>query len=68
MRGVAVPVRDTLVPVVRTAVPLRETPEERVTLVRPVEERRVAVLRVAAVLPPARVRPLLRPEAPPRET
>ena len=60
--------RVALVPAVRTAVPLRETPEERATLVRPVEERRVAVLPVEAVLPPARVRPLLRPDAPPRET
>ena len=41
---------------------------ERETLVRPVEVRRTPVLPLVVVLPLARVRPLLRPEAPPRET
>ena len=75
-RVAAEPLRDAAVPVVpveRTAeeVAERETPgaAERVTLVRPVEERRETLLPVAeAVLPPARVRPLPRPDAPPRET
>ena len=39
----------------------------RVTLVRPVEERRETA-EPEAVEPPARVRALLRPDAPPRET
>ena len=43
---------------------------ERETLVRPVEERRAvrATAELPVVEPPARVRPLLRPDAPPRET
>ena len=44
---------------------------ERETLVRPVLERRDVPLEAVepeAVEPPARVRPLLRPDAPPRET
>ena len=64
------PVRDAVVPAERTAEPLRVVPgaAERETLVRPVEERRVAVvLPPEAELPPARVRPVLRPEPPPRE-
>ena len=72
-RVAAEPLRDAAVPVVpveRTAeeLPERETPgaAERVTLVRPVEERRETLLLVAeAVLPPARVRPLR--DEPPRE-
>lgn len=72
-REAAEPLRVTVDPVERTAeVPARVAPgaAERETLVRPVEDRRVArLVAVAAVLlPPARVRPLLRPEAPPRET
>ena len=72
LRVAADPLRVALVPVARTAEePLREVPEAvlRATLVRPVEERRVAfVVPVVAVLPPARVRPLLRADEPPRET
>ena len=44
---------------------------ERETLVRPVLERRDVpreAVEPVAVVPPARVRPLLRPDAPPRET
>ena len=76
-RVAAEPLRVTVEPVERTAeVPARVAPgaAERETLVRPVEDRRVARLPpVVAVLPPARVRPLLRVrplprDAPPRET
>ena len=73
-RVAADPLRAVVVPVVvRTAEEAeREVPgaAERATLVRPVEERR-AVRETAvpeAVLPPARVSALLRPDAPPRET
>ena len=68
-RVAEVPLRVAVVAFVRTAVPLRETPGAavRLTLVRPVEERRVAlVLPPEAELPPARVRPL-RVDDPPRE-
>ena len=55
-----------------TGVVARDVPgaAERVTLVRPVLERRVVreAAEPVAVEPPARVRPLLRPDAPPRET
>ena len=65
--------RDVVVPAERaTDEAERAVPgaAERVTLVRPVEERRVvrATVEPVAVVPPARVRPLLRPDAPPRET
>ena len=60
-------------PAVRTAdEAARDVPgaAERVTLVRPVEERRGvrATVDPEAVEPPARVRPLPRPDAPPRDT
>ena len=71
-RVAAEPLRAEVEPVVRTAEEAaREVPgaAERATLVRPVEERREALpVEPETVLPPARVRPLPRPEAPPRET
>ena len=65
--------RDVVVPVVRaTDEAERAVPgaAERETLVRPVEGRRAVRVTAdpLAVEPPARVRPLLRPDAPPRET
>ena len=77
-RGEAVVPREAAEP--RVVVPVerdadeaeRDVPgaAERETLVRPVLERRDVPREAAeleAVEPPARVRPLLRPEAPPRE-
>ena len=56
-----------------TGVVARDVPgaAERETLVRPVLERRDVpreTVEPEAAEPPARVRPLLRPDAPPRET
>ena len=73
-REAAEPLRAEVVPVERvTDEAARDVPgaAERVTLVRPVLERRDVPRETAepeAVEPPARVRPLLRPDAPPRET
>lgn len=72
-RDAAELLRDVVVPVVRaTDEAERAVPgaAERETLVRPVEARRVerATAEPLAVEPPARVRPLLRPDAPPRDT
>ena len=67
-RATVEPVRDA-VPVLRTEDdPERVPGVERETLVSPVEVRRTRVLPLVEVPPPARVMPLLRPEAPPRET
>lgn len=66
LRVVAAPVERAVVAVER------DTPgaAERVTLVRPVVERRVVreAEEPEAVEPPARVRALPRPDEPPRET
>ena len=71
LREAADPLREVDVPVERTAEELlRDTPlgEVRETLVRPVEDRRVATLLPDAELPPLRVvRVRVLPE-PPRET
>ena len=71
LREAAEPLREVDVPVERTAEELlRDTPlgEVRETLVRPVEDRRVATLLPDAELPPLRVvRVRVLPE-PPRET
>ena len=69
VRAAVEPVRDA-VPELRTEADPPRVPvaEVRETLVRPVEVRRPPlVLPLVDVLPPARVRPELRPEAPPRE-
>ena len=67
LREEAAPLREVVVPVVRT-VEVREEPgaAERVTLVRPVERRETPVPPPEAE-PPARVTALVRPDAPPRE-
>ena len=71
LRETAEPLRDEDVPVERTAeLPPRDTlePEERATLVKPVEDRRVAVpVLLPAVVPPRVARVRVLPE-PPRET
>ena len=73
-REAAEPLRAEVVPVERfTVEAAREVPGAavRATLVRPVLDRRDVPRETAepeAVEPPARVRPLLRPDAPPRET
>lgn len=62
------PVRDGVAELRTEADPVREPGVVRETLVRPVELRRTPlVFPLVDVLPPARVRPELRPEAPPRE-